>query len=153
MPQNILVVDDEMSFRFYLKTLFETGGYTVEAARNGSEGLQKARTKKPDLVVLDVMMPRKGGLEMYRGLRSDPVLCNVPVIMLSAVGAGTFAHALAMIGVAQGQLPPPQAYMEKPPCPEKLLNTVRTVLASHEQDAKRHREDKESCNAAQDSDC
>ncbi|MFV0423120.1 response regulator [Oleidesulfovibrio sp.] len=153
MPQTILVVDDEMSFRFYLKALFETGGYHVVAARNGSEGLQMARTHNPDLVLLDVMMPHQGGLEMYRGLRSDPELRSVPVVMLSAVGAGTFAHGLAMIGLAQGDLPPPQAYMEKPPCPEELLSTVRTVLDSQKNDVKRHREYKESCNAAQDPDC
>lgn len=153
MPQTILVVDDEMSFRFYLKVLFETGGYHVEAARNGNEGLKMARLCKPDIVVLDVMMPQQGGLEMYRGLRSEPALRNVPVIMLSAVGAGTFAHGLAMVGLAQGDLPPPQAYLEKPPCPDELLKTVRTVLDTHLKDTKRHREYKESCNAAQDSDC
>ncbi|GFM35528.1 response regulator [Desulfovibrio psychrotolerans] len=124
----ILVVDDELSFRLFLKTLFETGGFTVVAARNGKEGLEKARTKRPACIVLDVMMPERGGLEMYRGLKSTPELRNIPVVMLSAVAAKGFAHALKMIGLSAGELPSPEAYVEKPPRPGPLLEIVRGLI-------------------------
>ncbi|MFV0349817.1 MAG: response regulator [Halodesulfovibrio sp.] len=124
----ILVVDDELSFRLFLKTLFETGGYQVRAARNGKEGLEKARTKRPACIVLDVMMPERGGLEMYKGLKTTSELRDIPVVMLSAVAAKGFAHALKMIGLAAEELPPPDAYVEKPPRPGPLLEVVRGLV-------------------------
>ena len=124
----VLVVDDELSFRFFLKALFETEGHEVMVGRNATEALAHARTRKPDLITLDVMMPGHGGLEMYRTLKADGALRDIPVIMLSGVRAGTYAHALAMSGVAGENLPEPAAYIEKPPQPEKLLEVTRSLL-------------------------
>ncbi len=124
----ILVVDDELSFRLFLKTLFETGGYQVIVARNGREGLEKARNARPACIVLDVMMPERGGLEMYRELKHSPELRNIPVVMLSAVAAAGFTHALSMIGLSAGDLPSPEAYVEKPPHPGPLLEVVYGLI-------------------------
>ena len=124
----VLVVDDELSFRLFLKTLFETSGMRVESARNGNEGYDKARANKPSLIVLDVMMPEWGGINMYRKVRTTPELADVPVVMLSAVAPDGFTHALNMIGITEAELQPPEAYVEKPPKPEELLSTVRGLL-------------------------
>lgn len=124
----ILVVDDEMSFRLFLKVLFETSGYVPLLARDGAEALRLAREHRPDLIVLDVMMPRSGGLDLYWRLNEDVGLRDIPVIMLSAVAGSTFEHALGMLGLAGGALPQPFAYVEKPPRPETMLALVRAAL-------------------------
>lgn len=117
----VLIVDDEMGMRLFLRTLFETGGHEAVVARNGQEGLAKAREIRPHLVVLDVMMPGGGGLVMYRALRNDVDLAATPVIMLSGVKDSTFAYALELYDAAAGTLPPPEAYVEKPPRPDEML--------------------------------
>lgn len=124
----VLVVDDELSFRFFLKALFETEGHEVMVGRNATEGLAHLRERKPDLITLDVMMPGHGGLEMYRSLKSNSEWRDIPVIMLSGVQADTYAHALAMSGATGESLPEPYAYIEKPPQPERLLELSRPVL-------------------------
>lgn len=117
----VLIVDDEMGMRLFLRTLFETGGHEAVVARNGQEGLARAREIRPHLVVLDVMMPGGGGLVMYRAIRNDADLAATPVIMLSGVKGSTFAHALELYDAAAGTLPPPEAYVEKPPRPDEIL--------------------------------
>ena len=129
----VLVVDDDLSFRFFLKALFETDGHEAVAARNGAEGLETARKRRPDLVVLDVMMPGGGGLPMYRAMQADPALRSVPVIMLSGVGGATFAHGLSMCQAADGggrdaEVNEPFAYVEKPPRPDRLLELAHRAL-------------------------
>lgn len=124
----LLVVDDEPSFRFFLKALFETEGHTVHLARNAKEALFQVREELPDLITLDVMMPDHGGLEMYRALKAQKEWQGIPVIMLSGVKRETYAHALAMSGITGGALPEPFAYVEKPPQPEALIDLARLAL-------------------------
>ena len=124
----VLVVDDELSFRFFLKALFETEGHEVMVGRNAKDGVAHLKKRKPDLITLDVMMPEHGGLEMYRALNAESDWKNIPVIMRSGVGAGTYAHALAMSGATGDSLPEPYAYVEKPPKPEHLLELARSIL-------------------------
>lgn len=124
----VLVVDDELSFRFFLKALFEMEGHEVIACRNAGEALEKMQTRLPALITLDVMMPGRGGLEMYRALKGNGTWRDIPVIMLSGVKASTYAHALAMSGVTGEDLPEPYAYVEKPPKPEHLLELARAAL-------------------------
>ena len=127
--KTILIVDDELDVRIYVATLFETSGYTPITTRNGIEGLQKARELAPDLIILDVMMPNAGGVAMYRDLKADQHLKNIPVIMLTAVGKKSFSHYLKMLDLkVKGTIPRPDAYMEKPLDHEKLLELARTLL-------------------------
>ena len=124
----VLVVDDELSFRFFLKALFETEGHEVMVGRNAKDGIAHLKKRKPDLITLDVMMPEHGGLEMYRALNAESDWKTIPVIMLSGVGAHTYALALAMSGATADPLPEPYAYVEKPPKPERLLELARSIL-------------------------
>lgn len=124
----VLVVDDEPSFRFFLRALFESEGHEVLVGRNAEEGLAHMRARKPDLITLDVMMPSHGGLEMYRALNKEEAWRDIPVIMLSGVKAATYSHALAMSAVTGELLPEPYAYIEKPPQPERLLELARPAL-------------------------
>ncbi len=127
--KKILVVDDEMDMRIFLKTLLETSGYSPVIMKNGKDGLRKAYEIIPDLIILDVMMPEEGGLQMFRHLRADEKMKQIPVIMLSGVSKEVYAHSLKMLSLqAEGGVPQPQAYLEKPPDPEVILDTVRQLL-------------------------
>lgn len=128
--QTVLIVDDEMDMRLFMTTLFETSGFQVEAVRDGSQGLIRAEALRPDLIILDVMMPGDGGAAMYKALKKDARLADIPVIMLSAVDEEAFRHYLAMLNARlDAPVPLPDAYMEKPPDPESLLALARRVLA------------------------
>jgi CheY-like chemotaxis protein len=81
MPK-ILVIDDESKFRNLLKERLQKEGYEVELAMDGDEGLVKAKTMKPDLIICDMMMPKMDGFEVLKGIRKDANL-NTPFIMLT----------------------------------------------------------------------
>jgi CheY-like chemotaxis protein len=97
--------------------------------RDGNEGLIKAKDVCPDLIILDVMMPGEGGVQMYRKLKTDKTLCDIPVIMLSAVARKTFSHYLNMVNARQKDaIPDPDAYIEKPPEAEELLKVATSLI-------------------------
>ncbi len=127
--KTVLIVEDELDMRIFISTLLETSGYQPLMTRDGSEGLRKAKDVFPDLIILDVMMPGEGGVQMYRQLKTDDTLCNIPVIMLSAVGQKTFTHYLNMVNARlKDPIPDPDAYIEKPPEAEELLKMTATLI-------------------------
>ena len=127
--KKILIVDNELDMRIFLSTLLETTGYKPVAAADGLEGIRKARQIKPDLIVLDVMMPKEAGIQMYRDLRMDSELKDIPVIMLSGIAKKTFFHSQDVLDAYTGQsVREPDAYIEKPPEAEELLQSVRGLL-------------------------
>ena len=84
---SILLVDDERMITGPLARALTQAGYQVTVADNGRDGLALAREKQPDVVVLDVMMPRKDGYEVCAQLKSDSAFSGIPVILLTAVGS------------------------------------------------------------------
>jgi len=129
MSKKVLIVDDEPDMRVFLTTLLETNGFKPLSAEDGRQGLEIARKRKPALIILDVMMPKESGIGMYRELKSDPELKDVPVIMLSALSRKTFFHSQRVLDEYRGEkIPEPAAYMEKPPEPDELLEAIRKCL-------------------------
>ncbi|MBU1248457.1 MAG: response regulator [Proteobacteria bacterium] len=129
VEKKVLVVDDEMHLRIFISTVFETNGFTVVTARDGADGYAKAQEFLPDLVTLDLMMPGEGGIKMYRKLRTDDRLKDVPVIIVSAVEDKTFSHSFALINAGQAiKVREPDGYIEKPPTAEKLLAATKGLL-------------------------
>ena len=129
MAIKVLVVDDELDMRTFITTLLETNGYKPISAVDGREGLEMARRSRPALIILDVMMPKESGINMYRELKQDPALQGIPVIMLSALSKKTFFHSQKVLDEYRGeQVPEPSAYIEKPPEPDELLNAVSHSL-------------------------
>jgi len=127
--KTVLIVEDELDMRIFISTLLETSGYQPVVTRDGKEGLLKARDVFPDLIILDVMMPGEGGVEMYRQLKTDQSLCDIPVIMLSAIAKRTFSHYLNMVNARlKDPIPDPDAYIEKPPEAEELLKMTTALI-------------------------
>ena len=129
MARKVLVVDDELDIRTFIITLLETEGYKPLSAKDGKEGLEIARRDKPSLIILDVMMPKESGITMYRDLKTDPELKDIPVIMLSALAKKTFFHSQKVLDeYKEEKIPEPAAYIEKPPEPEELLEAIQNCL-------------------------
>ena len=127
--KTVLIVEDELDMRIFIATLLETSGYQPVMTRDGTEGMRKAKDVFPDLIILDVMMPGEGGVQMFRQLKTDDTLCNIPVIMLSAVAQKTFTHYLNMVNARlKDPIPDPDAYIEKPPEAEDLLKMTATLI-------------------------
>lgn len=125
MSKTILVVDDEQDVRTYLRTLFAKEGHTVETAANGEEGLDRAKEVRPDLVFLDILMPKRTGIMLYRKLRKDAELGGVPVVILTGL-----AQYRSFFAQDFEEVPPPDAFVEKPPQREELLELVGKLLGT-----------------------
>src|SRR5579863_3129174 len=117
-PAKILVVEDEPAMVAGLRDNFEFEGYEVITARDGAEGLQRALDESPDLVVLDVMMPRMSGLEVCKQLRAKRA--SLPIIMLTARGQ----EVDKVVGLELGA----DDYVTKPFSIRELLARVKAVL-------------------------
>jgi CheY-like chemotaxis protein len=129
MAKKVLVVDDELDMRTFITTLLETNGFKPLSAQDGIQGFEMARKSKPSLIILDVMMPRESGIALYRDLKGDPDLKDIPVIMLSALSKKTFFHSQKVLDEYKGEkIPEPEAYIEKPPEPDELLEAVQKTL-------------------------
>lgn len=122
----ILAVDDEPSIIRLIQINLERAGYEVVTARNGREGLGKVATEKPDLIVLDVMMPAMDGFEALGHLRRDPATRDIPVIMLTAKAMDADVAAGYKHGV--------DCYLTKPFNPRELTTFVRRILEYRDPD-------------------
>ena len=118
----ILVVDDEPFICRSLTYVLRKGNYEVLEARNGEEALTAIREHKPDLVFLDVMMPKIDGFEVTQQVRSDPELAGIKIILLTAKGQECDRE----VGKDAGA----NDYMTKPFSPSKILDRARDILGS-----------------------
>jgi CheY-like chemotaxis protein len=117
----ILVVEDNVDTSAMLRLLLEKTGYTVSVAYNGEEGLAAAKNVRPDLILLDLMMPVLDGFGTHRALKDDPSLAQIPVIILTAkAGMASLFESMGQQGV--------KAYLTKPISPELLRSTIKRVL-------------------------
>ncbi len=129
MSKKVLCVDDDPDIRLFVVTVLEENGYTALTASNGEEGIKIIREKKPDLVILDVLMPRQSGIKMYRELKTDDSLKNISVIMLSGIARRTFLRSQeALTEFGNENVPEPEAYLEKPVEPEELAEMIKKVI-------------------------
>ena len=120
MPATILIADDEPNILISLEYLLQREGFTVRVARDGQEALDAIRADPPDLVLLDVMMPRKTGLEVCQEVRAEARLQGVRILMLTAKGRDT--------DVAKGLALGANAYVTKPFSTRDLVARVRSLL-------------------------
>jgi two-component system, OmpR family, alkaline phosphatase synthesis response regulator PhoP len=115
----ILVVDDERHIVRLVQVFLERAGHTVITAFDGKEGLEKVRAEKPNLVILDVMMPYMDGFEVLKALRREPETENLPVVILT----GKTADKDVFEGYHWGA----DMYLKKPFNPEELVTYVKRI--------------------------
>jgi twitching motility two-component system response regulator PilH len=116
----VLVVEDSVSQREMITDLLRGSGLNVTVASDGVEALEKVQGQPPDLVVLDIVMPRMNGYEVCRRLKADPSTQHVPVVMCSSKGEEFDRYW----GMKQGA----DAYIAKPFQPTELVGTVKQLL-------------------------
>lgn len=125
-----LIIDDEPDITTYHGTLLSDNGWTVETANSADDGLALAQAKPPDVVLLDVMMPNRGGLSTLVALRKDPRTKDVPVVLVTGVQdtlTSDFESFLKRIRSYH-----PDAFVEKPVEAAELLSTLDRVTGVHQ---------------------
>jgi len=120
MSRRILIVDDEPSIVTLLEFLMRGSNYEVRVARDGEEALRGAESFRPDLVLLDVMMPQRSGFEVCQKIRENPAFRGVKIVMLTAKGRDLEKHRGLDLGA--------NAYVTKPFSTKELMSTVRGLL-------------------------
>ena len=127
--KRVLLVDDDADVTKFVSKLVERAGYQAVVAKNGVEGMGKVREDKPDLLILDVLMPKESGIRMYRELKTDKLFKEIPVVMLSAIAPESFFRSQKVLDEFAGQtVPEPEAYIEKPEEPEELIALIKRIL-------------------------
>jgi CheY-like chemotaxis protein len=116
MSKKVVVIDDEADVRTFLVAVLKKHGYDTRTATNGHEGLEVVKAERPDLVILDLMMPNQSGTDFYRNLVKDEVLGETPVIVVSGLPGRHLA------------VKKPAAVFDKPIEPEAFLEAVRLAL-------------------------
>jgi len=122
--KTILVVDDDPDTLTYLTTVLEDNGFATVSAKDGTEALERLGEKLPDLVALDIAMPQKSGVAVYRALREDDRLKGIPVIIITGMSED-FKQFIS----SRRQVPPPEGYISKPVDFEQLVSTVKDLIA------------------------
>ena len=120
-PRTVLVADDDEDILQLVSFRLERAGYTVVTAADGQQALAAARQHRPDLAVLDVMMPGLNGYEVTRQLRADPATAAIPVILLTA--------RVQEADVSRGFEAGADDYLRKPFSPQELRSRVQAILA------------------------
>jgi len=120
MGGRVLIVEDEPDIRDLLAFHLEREGYHVTRSRTGADALRQVRARPPDLILLDLMLPELGGLDVCRRLRQDPRTASVPIVMLTARGE----EVDRILGLELGA----DDYIVKPFSPKEVVARVRAVL-------------------------
>jgi len=121
----ILLIDDDPDFVEATKVVLESRPYEIITALGGEEGLKKAREEKPDLVLLDVIMPDIDGFQVCQQLKKDLQLSQIPVIMITSFSE---KYRETSIGVSQGLSLEAEDFVDKPVAPAELLIRVEKWL-------------------------
>ena len=121
--KTILVVDDDPDARDFFITVLEDNGYQTVSARDGNEALDRIREKIPDLITLDVTMPEKSGVGVYRKLKETEEYVDIPVIIITGV-SDDFKQFIS----SRRKVPAPKGYLSKPIEPSELIRLVGELV-------------------------
>ena len=121
--KTVLVVDDDPDAVDFFVTVLEDNGYKTVSARDGNEALDRIEERIPDLITLDVTMPEKSGVGVYRKLKETEEYERIPVIIITGV-SDDFKQFIS----TRRQVPPPDGYLSKPIEPADLLGLVRELI-------------------------
>ncbi|MCF8091947.1 MAG: response regulator [Desulfotignum sp.] len=125
----VLIMEDEMDMRFYLMTMVKSLGHEPVLAQNGIQGLDMLAKERVDLIILDVMMPEKGGGLVYKELKTHAVYKNIPLIVFSGVNQDAFSHYVKMLNTDPDlNIPEPKYYVEKSADPDYLREVINMCI-------------------------
>lgn len=138
-PRKILVIDDDPDILTYLSEILHDNGYDSVTAADGIDGLARARASRPDLVLLDLMMPRKSGIRFLNEARRDDALKTIPIVIVSGATRATGVDMRHFLRerpfgdrkekvMGPGADAVPDAYLDKPVDPAVLIDTVRKLI-------------------------
>jgi two-component system alkaline phosphatase synthesis response regulator PhoP len=126
MPKKILIVDDDPDFVEAVTMILRPKKFEVVTAYNGKEGLEKVKAERPDLIVLDVMMPEKDGYSVCKELKSDPKWNHIPILLLT----GVVSHIpTTRYTQEMGMETEADDYLDKPVEPEALVKRIEVLLS------------------------
>jgi CheY-like chemotaxis protein len=127
--RTVLIIEDEMDMRFYLMAMGRSLGLEPILTRDGVQGLSALCTKRPDLIILDVMMPEKGGGLVYEELKTNPLYKDIPLILFSGVDYNSFVHYIKMVNMDNRiKIPFPKYYVEKSADPDYLKEVIKKCI-------------------------
>lgn len=120
MPKKILIVDDEPHIVKMIESRLKANGYDTISAYDGEEALDKAKHQKPDLIILDIMLPKRDGNSVCQTLKADVTYQDIPIVMLTAKGE--------MDDMREGLEKGADAYVTKPFKPDTLIGVIQGLL-------------------------
>ena len=121
----VLLIDDDPDFVEATKIVLESRPFQVIIALDGDEGLTKAREEKPDVIILDIIMPTKDGFAVCEELKKEPELADIPVLLLTSLSQRIGETS---ISVTQGLTTEAEDYVDKPVSPDELIRRVERLL-------------------------
>lgn len=121
--KRILIIEDEPDFVTFLSALLNDNGYETLTAVDGEEGFRLAMEEKPDLITLDMTMPKQSGVRTFRDLKDDPELKEIPVVIITAIG-----DDMKSFLDQRRQIPEPEGFMTKPVDQAELIEMINRLL-------------------------
>lgn len=136
MAKKILIIDDEPDSIGFIRCVLEDHGYNNVSCLSSVAALDTARAEKPDLILLDLFMPEKGGILVFKELKEDPALERIPVVIMSGMPRFTGVDVSAFIGKLIGpsrdgvipRFAKPEGLVDKPIEPDGLIRTIRKII-------------------------
>ncbi len=126
VPKILIIEDDALLSRMY-QTIFASNNYEVELATDGQEGLDKARSVNPTLILLDIMMPKLNGMEVLKQLKADPAVANLPVVVLTNLAGNSDVQTALELGAVR-------YIIKSEHKPKQVEEIVRGILAGYTKD-------------------
>ncbi|MCG8616328.1 MAG: response regulator [Desulfobacterales bacterium] len=133
--KTVLIIEDEMEMRFYLMTVVKSLGFEPVMTQDGSQGLAALKKMSPDLIVLDIMMPEKGGALVYKELTASDRYRQIPLMIFSGVDRAAFEHYIKMLNAEPPDVngldiryPVPKYYVEKSADPDYLKEMITRCI-------------------------
>ena len=126
MSKKVVIIDDEPDVRTYLTTLLEDNDYKTIAASSSEEGYRSIKKEHPDLICLDIMMPKESGISLYKKILSDEECKKIPVLLISAI---TRERDFVLEDFSlDSTLPEPVGFLEKPINPSTFLGKIKSII-------------------------
>ena len=129
MRKKVIVIDDNVEIRVFVETVLEENGYEPLSAVDGEDGIRRIRQETPDMVILDLLMPKQSGVRLYKTLKADDALKNIPVLVLSGLSRRSFLKNLETLTADDSKpIPEPEVYLEKSIDADELAEAVKKII-------------------------